>query len=128
MLIINRKHGYTSKRKYIQGKGFLDSFTSGLKGVGSYISQNKDLLAKPLLGAAGDLAAFGLLEGGKAAIKTIANRKKEKKSKVVSDVQNSNTDPGLSAKDIEILKNIMSRDNQQQIPIGNIIGSGIKRF
>ena len=44
MLIINRKHGYTSKRKYIHGKGFMDSFTSGLKGVGSYILQNKDLL------------------------------------------------------------------------------------
>ena len=124
MLIINRKHGYSSKRRYIQGKGFMDSLTSGLKGVGSYISQNKDLLAKPLLGAVGDLAAFGLLEGGKAAINTIKNRKKEKTNKVV----NTNIDPGLSAKDIEILKNIMSGDNEQQIPVGNIIGSGIKRF
>jgi hypothetical protein len=122
MLIINRKHGYSSKRKYVQGKGFIDSLTSGLKGIGSYISQNKDLLAKPLLGAAGDLAAFGLLEGGKAAINTIKNRKREKTSKVV------NIDPGLSPKDIEILKSIMSVDNQQQIPVGNIIGSGIKRF
>ena len=128
MLIINRKHGYTSKRKYIQGKGFMDSFTSGLKGVGSYILQNKDLLAKPLLGAVGDLAAFGVLGGGKAAINAIANRKKEKKSKVVSDIQNSNIDPGLSAKDIEILKSMMLEDNQQQNPVGNIIGSGIKRF
>ena len=124
MLIINRKHGYSSKRRYVEGKGFMDSLTSGLKGIGSYISQNKDLLAKPLLGAAGDLAAFGLLEGGKAARNTIINKKREKTSKVV----NTNIDPGLSPKDIEILKSLMSGDNQQQIPVGNIIGSGIKKF
>jgi hypothetical protein len=124
MLIVNRKHGYSSKRQYVQGKGFIDSLTSGLKGVGSYISQNKDLLAKPLLGAAGDLAAFGLLEGGKAAINTIKNRKREKTSKVV----NTNIDPGLSPKHIEILKNIFAGDNQQEIPVRNIIGSGIKKF
>jgi len=106
----------------------MDSVTSGLKGVGSYILQNKDLLAKPLLGAAGDLAAFGVLEGGKAAINAIANRKKEKKSKVVSNIENSNVDPGLSAKDIEILTSMMLGNNQQQNPVGNIIGSGIKRF
>jgi hypothetical protein len=128
MLIINRKHGYSSKRKYVQGKGFMDSLTSGLKGVGSYISQNKDLLAKPLLGAAGDLAAFGLLEGGKAAINAIKKRKREKAGKVVDNVQNTNIDPGLSVKDIEILTSMMSGSNQQQIPVGNIIGSGIKRF
>jgi hypothetical protein len=45
MLIINRKHGYSSKRRYVEGKGFMDSLTSGLKGIRSYISQNKDLLA-----------------------------------------------------------------------------------
>ena len=124
MLIINRKHGYSSKRRYVEGKGFMDSLTSGLKGIGSYISQNKDLLAKPLLGAAGDLAAFGLLEGGKAAINTIINRKRQKTNKVVNTI----IDPGLSPKDIEILKNLMSGDNQQQIPVGNIIGSGIKKI
>ena len=128
MLIINRKHGCSSKRKYVQGKGFMDSLTSGLKGVGSYISQNKDLIAKPLLGAAGDLAATGLLEGGKAAINAIKNRKKGKASTVVNNVNHSNIDPGLSPKDIEILKSIMLGDNQQQISMENIIGSGIKRF
>jgi hypothetical protein len=125
MQIINRKHSYSSKRKYVEGKGFMDTLTSGLKGVGSYISQNKDLIAKPLLGAAGDLAAFGLLEGGMAAINAIKNRKKGKANKVV----NTNIDPGLSVKHIEILQSIVSGDNQQhQIPVGNIIGSGIKRF
>jgi hypothetical protein len=121
MLIYNKSHSYSSNRKYVQGKGFMDS----LKSVGSYISQNKDLIAKPLLGAAGDLAAFGVLEGGKAAINSIMNKKKKK--------ENSNIDPGLSAKQIEILKSIMTSEsdtsiNQSQIPVGNIIGSGIKRF
>src|SRR5213080_126321 len=99
MLIINRKYGYTSKRKYIKGKGLMDSFTSGLKEIGSYILKKKDILAKPIIGAVGDLAAIGVLKGGKAAINAIANRKKEKKSKVVSNIENSNVDPGLSAKD-----------------------------
>ena len=120
MLIYNKNHSYSSNRKYVQGKGFVDS----LKSIGSYISQNKDLIAKPLLGAAGDLAAFGLLEGGKATINSIMNKKKKKK-------ENANVDPGLSAKDIEILKSIMSSESDtinDQIPITNIIGSGIKRF
>ena len=123
MLVYNKNHGYLSNRKYVQGKGFMDS----LKSIGSYISQNKDLVAKPLLGAAGDLAAFGLLEGGKATINAIKNRKREKGS----NVQNTNIDPGLSAKQIEILKSIMPSESDttnDQIPVGNIIGSGIKRF
>ena len=127
MLIIKRHPGYSSRRKYVQGKGFIDSLTSGLKGIGSYISQNRDLIAKPLLGAAGDLAALGLLEGGKAAISSIKNRKKADK---VKDKM-PNIDPDLSPKDIEILLSIVSGDSQQQqqeIPVGNIIGSGIKRF
>jgi hypothetical protein len=118
MIIYNKNHGYSSNRKYVQGKGFMDS----LKSVGSYISQNKDLIAKPLLGAAGNLAAFGLLEGGKAAINAIKNKKKK---------ENLNIDSGLSAKEIEILKSIMSSESDttnEQIPVGNIIGSGIKRF
>ena len=121
MLIINRTHGYSSKGKYIQGRGFADSLTSTLRGVGSYISQNKDLLAKPLLGAVGDLAAFGLTEGGKAAISHIINKKRN----------NNKIDSRLSPKSMEILNNIMTTDVQSshpQIPATNIIGSGIKRF
>ena len=54
------------------------------------------------------------------------NKKKKKK-------ENSNIDPGLSAKQIEILKSIMTSEsdtsiNQSQIPVGSIIGSDIKKF
>ena len=54
MLIHKKQTGYSSKRKYVQGRGFVDSLLSTLRNVGSYISQNKDLIAKPLLGAVGD--------------------------------------------------------------------------
>jgi hypothetical protein len=119
MIVLNRKNGYSSQRKYIQGRGFVDSLSSSLKGVGSYIAQNKDLIAKPLLGAAGELAAFGLTEAGKSLITHIINKKKSK------------VDPNLSPKSLEILQNLMAKEessNQQPMPVSNIIGSGIKRF
>ena len=50
MIINNRIHGYSSNRKYVQDAGFTDT----IKSIGSYISQNKDLLAKPLLSAVGN--------------------------------------------------------------------------
>ena len=68
-----------SKRKYIQGKGFTDSLMSSLRSVGSYVAQNKDLIAKPLLGAVGDLAATGISQGVPALIKYINNKNKESK-------------------------------------------------
>ena len=102
MIIRKKKNGYSSNRKYIYGTGFIDS----LKSIGSYIVQNKDLVAKPLLGAVGNLAAAGLTEGGKALLnRVLANKKKS----------------NLDAKSQEILQSIMT-------PVTNIIGSGIKKF
>jgi len=114
MIVTKRVHGYSSQRKYIQGKGFIDSLSSSLRGVGSYISQNRDLLAKPLLGAAGNLAAFGLQEGGKALLSHIMNKKK---NRVDSPTQ-------LDPKSKAILESIITGSS----PVTNIIGSGIKRF
>ena len=74
MIIIKRQHGYGAKRKYIHGKGFVDSLTSSLNNIGAYISQNKDLIAKPLLGAVGNLAATGLTEGRKAFLNHIMSK------------------------------------------------------
>ena len=70
------------KRKYIQGKGFTDSLMSSLRSVGSYVAQNKDLIAKPLLGAVGDLAATGISQGVPALIKYINNKNKGLKKKI----------------------------------------------
>lgn len=112
------KRGYSSNRKYIQGRGFVDTLTNAftsmkptLQNIVSYVSQNKDLIAKPLLGAAGDLTAFGLTQGGKALLSKIINKSQNKKS-----VEN------LDSKGLEILQNMLDSN------VSNIIGSGIKKF
>ena len=89
MLVSNK-----SQRKYVRGKGLVDV----LKSVGSYVVENKDLIAKPLLGAAGDLAALAVTEGGKALLKRMTAKKME-----------------LDPKSKEILKKLIE-------------GNGIKRF
>src|SRR5260221_12110139 len=110
MIVKKKNNGYSSQRKYIRGKGFVDPLSSSLRGVSSYISQNKDLIAKPLLGAAGNLAALGLEEGGKALLTHIMNKKKKPTE--------------LDSKFKAILHSIITGSS----PAINIIGSGIKRF
>jgi len=114
MLRKNATRGYSSNRKYVQGRGFVDTLSNAfismkptLQSIGSYISQNKDLIAKPLLGAAGDLAAFGLTQGGKALLSKMVNKKSI-----------DNLDP----KGIAIMQNMLDSN------VSNIIGSGIKQF
>ena len=117
-----------SKRKYIQGKGFTESLMSSLRSVGSYVAQNKDLIAKPLLGAVGDLAATGISQGVPALIKYINNKNKESK-KEDRATPSKNVLPTLDSNSITILENLM-RDStiSNTPPLTNIIGSGIKRF
>src|SRR5206468_11173057 len=124
MIIVKRNHGYSSRRKYIHGQGFVDSLTSTLRNVGSYVSQNRDLIAKPLLGAVENLAASGLTEGTKLLLNHIINKNTQK------NVQQSNTNqqtPQLDDKALEILENLM-KESQTSQPVGNIIGSGIKKI
>ena len=117
-----------SKRKYIQGKGFTDSLMSSLKSIGSYVARNKDLIAKPLLGAVGDLAATGISQGVPALIKYINNKNKGSK-KEDKATPSKNILPTLDSNSITILENLM-RDStiSNTPPLTNIIGSGIKRF
>ncbi len=127
-MIVQRTRGYGARRKYIQGKGFVDSLSSSLRSIGSYVSQNKDLIAKPLLGAVGNLAATGLTEGTKALL----NHMMSKKARVKTESGNSKytTDiPQLDSKSQAILQNIIGAEPA----VGNIIGSGrtgagIKKF
>ena len=79
-MLVKNKH----QRKCVRGKGFTDV----LRNVGSYVAENKDLITKPLLGAAGDLVAYGLTQGGKALLNRIL------------------TKPNLDAKSKEILQQI----------------------
>lgn len=101
MIVKERSKMYTSKRTMIHGHGYVDI----LKGIGSYISQNKDLIARPMLGAIGDLTAFAATEGGKALIRKIASKK-----------------DNISAESRQIL------DRLQSPLTSEIVGSGIKRF
>jgi hypothetical protein len=109
-----RNKGYTTHRKRIEGKGFVDTLLSSAKSVGSYIAQNKDLIAKPLLGAVGNLAATGLTEGGIALLNHIKRNQLDPRNKANQ----------LDAKSKEILQSLIEGSN----PVTNIIGSGIKKF
>ena len=105
MLIIKQKHGYGANKKYVNGKGFVDSLTSSLKSIGSYVYQNKDLIAKPLLGAVGNLAATGLEEGTKALLNHIIN--KNTQNKVVNQKKSETVQSSqLDEKSQSILQNI----------------------
>src|SRR2546426_2072958 len=131
-MLVHKKQNYSSKRKYVQGRGFVDSLSSTIRNVGSYIAQNKDLIAKPLLGAVGDLAAFGVTEAGKSVISHIINKNINKNRKSKSD----SVDSILSPKANEILQKLMTNTDQQSVPVSipvsvpveNIMGSGIKQF
>ena len=87
---------YSSKRNMIYGYGFVDT----LKGIGSYVFHNKDLITKPMLSAVGEVGALALTEGSKALIKKLSSNKKEKE---------------LDSNSKQILDRLVS-------------GSGIKRF
>ena len=114
-------------KKHITGRGFVDtmssvfnSFKSSLapafRSVSSYVGTNKDLIAKPLLGAIGSLAATGLTAGVPALISHIANRNKNRSEPKLPD------DPKYK----EILKSLLTESQPQGPPVSNIIGSGMK--
>src|SRR6266516_7850263 len=103
MMIVKRTRGYRARRKLIQGKGFVDSLSSSLRSIGSYVSQNKDFIANPLLRAVGNLAATGLTEGTKALL----NRIMSKKAGVKTESGNTADIPQLNSKSQAILQNII---------------------
>jgi hypothetical protein len=139
MLVQNNAYGYSRRKKYVTGRGFVDSVSNifnamkasafpAIKNFGSYVANNKDLIAKPLLGAVGQLAATGLTAGVPALLSHIMKRKQ--------------VDPKYE----EILQNLVPPSARaitadaapmlkapNQPPVTNIIGSGrrgagIKKF
>jgi hypothetical protein len=130
MLINKNVYGYSKNKKFVVGRGFVDSLSSifntikastvpALTSIGSYISNNKDLIAKPVLGALGSLAATGLTAGVPALISHIANRNKN-----VDKNRHFKTEPEIpdDPKYKEIIQNILASER----PVTNIIGSGTR--
>src|SRR5271157_201083 len=125
MLINKAPYGYSRNKKHITGRGFVDTMSSVFKSfksslapvfrnVSSYVSTNKDLIAKPLLGAVGSLAATGLTAGVPALINHIANKSKNRSSPKIPD------DPKYK----EILQSLLTESQAVEPPVSNIIGSG----
>ena len=143
MLVNRYYYGYSNKKKHVTGTGFVDLLSSifnTLKSatapvfttVGNYVSENKDLIAKPILGALGSLAATGLATGIPTIISHIANRNKKKHigNHVSQTMQQEIVSENVEPKYKEILQNIVNSKNNNSYgnPLTNIIGSGIKSF
>jgi hypothetical protein len=128
MLVQKCALGYSRKKKHITGRGFVDSLSSifnsikssavpAMRSIGSYVSHNKDLIAKPLLGAVGSLAATGLTAGVPALLSHIMKRKQ--------------VDPKYK----EILESLVPpppvrrspTEAASAAPVTNIIGSGVRK-
>lgn len=106
MIVRKQNNVYTTHRKKVAGAGFMDT----LKGIGSYIYQNKDLIAKPMLGAVGNVGALALTEATKAIIDKARHTRNDRKPNQ------------LIGEDEEIIQRLLAP------PTANIIGSGIKRY
>ena len=129
MLVNRNKYGFSSKKKHVTGTGFVDSLSSIIisikasaapifESVGNYVADNKDLIAKLVLGAIGSLAATGLASGIPTIISHIAKRNRIKnnadqgfhgnKQTVQQEVLSENLEPKYE----EILQNIVKSKNK----------------
>jgi hypothetical protein len=133
MLIHRTTYGYSRNKKHITGRGFVDTMSSifnSLKGsvapafrsIGSYVSTNRDLIAKPILGAIGSLAATGLSAGVPALLSHIANKNRSKGTTPNQQIDSKILD---DPKYKEILQSMLAPS--QTVPVTNIIGSGVRR-
>ena len=123
MLVNRNTYGYSDHKKYVSGRGFVEAALKGLKSVGSYITENRDLIAKPILGAIGTLGATALTASLPAIISHIAKRNKKHHA---NNEKLLNPDEVVMPKYKEILENIMKTPSVN--PVTNIIGSGLKSF
>ena len=163
MLVNRNSYGFSNNKKYIEGQGFVDFMSSAfrsvvpaLKSVGtsmtSYLDKNKDLIAKPVLGAIGALAATGLTAGVPAMISHIVNRNRGKNrppsgplvlpdSAVLSNTivpQDSALFRSLESSQAQSIPDNPEQGKYKEIlnslinanvrPVTSIIGSGLKKF
>ena len=132
MLISRNSYGYSNKKKYVTGRGFIDSLSNvfkqlgnsfrasavpAIKNIGSYVLENEDLIAKPVLGAIGSFAATGLSAGVPAILKHIASRNRNKAPATPSVSESMSISEDVKYR--EILNNIMNN---------NVTDTGLKLF
>ena len=137
------KYGFSSRKKHISGKGFIEilsnvlsslksSATPVFKSFGNFIVENKDLITKPLLGAVGSLAATGLVAGVPTLSTHIAkrNRKQNIANTLMKTMQQEVVSENVEPKYKEILQNIINSKSNGSSgnPLTNIIRSGWKSF
>ena len=154
MLVNQNSYGFSNNKKYIEGQGFVDTMSTAfrsvvptLKSVGSYLDKNKDLIAKPVLGAIGALAATGLTAGVPAIINHIVNRNRGKNRPTsgplvpsgASVPQDSALFRSIESSESAHPSSIPENDKYKEIlnslihakakpPVTSIIGSGLKKF
>jgi hypothetical protein len=130
MLANKKVYGYSRNKKYITGRGFVDAMSSifnslktfgktvapAFRSVGTYVSTNRDLIAKPVLGGIGSLAATGLTVGVPALLSHIMNKNLSQRRDSAPPIPD---DPKYK----EILQSIMTPT--ETTSVSNIIGSGV---
>src|SRR5881628_569564 len=139
MIVPRNRSRYTTDRKLILGRGFMDSFSNIFNSIkptlwnagnniGSFLKQNKDLLVKPIIGAVGNLAATGISKGVPALFTHIMNRRAQKREELQQPHEET---PIMDKKGIEILNSILKRESMpalsNEIPTTNIIGDGLSK-
>jgi hypothetical protein len=133
MLVHKYAYGYSQKKKHIAGRGFVDSLSNvfnnikasavpALRSIGSYVSNNKDLLAKPLLSAVGSLGAQGLTAG----IPAILNHIMKRKQVTVDDPKYKEILQNLTPPVSSSLPPPEAARLLQRPPVTNIFGSGAR--
>src|SRR5271157_573655 len=108
-LVTGNVYGYTIHKKHVTGRGFIDTFRNLTSSVGTYMVNNKDLIAKPLLSAVGSLGALGLTTGVPAIINHIMSRKQNQNLTKAPQTPKIPDDPKYK----EILDSLMTVQAQQ---------------
>src|SRR5271157_5437254 len=121
-LVTGNVYGYTIHKKHVTGRGFIDTFRNLTSSVGSYMVNNKDLIAKPLLSAVGSLGALALTTGVPSIINNIIRKQNQNLTKTPQTPKIPD-DPKYK----DILDSLMTAQAQQpqtSTPVTTLIGSG----
>src|SRR5271157_4259749 len=127
-LVTGNVYGYTIHKKHVTGRGFIDTFHNLTSSVWSYMVNNKDLVAKPLLSAVGSLGALGLTTGVPAIINHIMSKRNLTKApqtpKIPDDPKYKEILDSLMTTQASAVQAQQVQQPQTFTPVTNLIGSG----